>query len=186
MVSTRSNGKFIPGFYNHRSLAKNSIQNKNKITQLFQTKKTKKKTKETMQTMFFIKSLKCFIIKSLKRAKISIKQSKFEIYGSVKRSLIKDYNLNSKYKKCSGLLNDFNIVTKSHISCDSLYQMQLDSFEIKINKTKAVTYKNSNLERFNVTLNDSVSVRFIVEANAQYSKQEMKFLEEYDQNSDTD
>ena len=45
MVSTRSNGKFIPGFYNHRSLAKNSIQNKNKITQLFQTKKTKKKTK---------------------------------------------------------------------------------------------------------------------------------------------
>lgn len=137
-----------------------------------------KKSIKTEISKLFENSLRCFIIKSLKHTKIgTFRLFKMEVNDCFCTYLIEKYQINQRYHKCSNLISDLKLATKSFIDINSYYKVIL--FQIKINKTKLIKYKNNCQRTITHRTNPSISARIQIQSNLVLTEADIEFLENF-------
>lgn len=137
-------------------------------------KKEKKPLKSEIYKLFE-NSLRCFIIKSLKHTKLgTFRLFKMEVNDCFCTYLMDKYQVNQRYHECANLITDLKLESKSFIDINTYYKVIL--FQIKINKTKLIKYKNDCQRTITHRTNPSISARIQVESNLVLTEADIEFL----------
>ena len=131
MMLTRNSGNFIAGRYTEDSILLNdSNQNEIKISH----------KNNYSEYNSIINSIRIFIMRSLKKTKNPIKKTNIEINLKFQNMLIKNFDMNYKFKETRNFASFFNIETERLIHTSSknkcIYFIKDNILDIKLNKKK--------------------------------------------------
>ena len=154
-MQTRKNNK-PAGFYKMKKID---------LTITSQTQKKHSKTSMPADCKYFINSLNFFLVKSLKKTRNPIIKEAFEINLKIKNFLVKNYFLNTRFKKTTNFLIDNHLISERNIHVNNFnfcsYFVQLDSFEMRLKKKGHKTYYNRDNKLCKILKNPCVIVKFI-------------------------
>ena len=179
---TRFKGNYMPGFYNKVKIIDDVGLNKKKRVKRVQAFKYNDSNQSFLK---FKNKLQIILISCLKRSKDDkLKYFKIDsINAKFLEILLKRYKINCRYSNGKKLLKDFQIITKSYISENEFYQIQPDSFVIKLNKEKIYKYKNKSLNENFLTSDKSLSIKFLIERNNYLTQEEIEFIKNFNKNN---
>ena len=179
---TRYSGKFVEGFYSEKTILEDEIYYENTFSEDKLQKNHIENSKQKDNKLKFrpiINTIRQFIIKNLKKTKNPIIRTNIEISLKFQYFLIKNFNISFKYKEINNFNTYYNIDTErliySSTKNKSLYFINDNILEIKLNRKKYIKYFDRNNVNRKILCSPSISIKFLRSVhNEMNSSQKLK------------
>lgn len=153
MYETRNRGVYVVGRYNYDDISKSS-----RTTERDLNKKSKASNHELSRNDL-IQQINYEMVRNLRR-NVTVKTIKFHISEDLYEHLKQTYNLTYRFKSSDDLRNSFKIICSNYIEKDSFYKVT--SLEFKLEKSKQIEFRCSNMKWKAINGVPVLKIRFIV------------------------